>query len=182
MAGLGILKKAFPWIEAAASAGGPLAAMAAQAVGKAIGVENVDATPDGIAKAIQDAGFTPDQRSALMQHVADLKMELQNLGYTTLDDLARLDNEDRASARARQIALKDATPTILAVFVVIAWGLIQWFLLTHVVPPPMIQIVARVLGTLDAALMMVLSYYFGSSAGSAKKTELLAQQGQQQNQ
>lgn len=182
MAGLGILKKAFPFIEAAASAGGPLAVMAAQAVGKAIGADKpIEPTPEGIAKAIQDAGFTPDQRAALMQHEADLKQELDKLGYQTLEDLTKLDNDDRASARARQIALKDATPTILAVFVVVAWGLIQWFLLTHVVPPPMIQIVARVLGTLDAALMMVLSYYFGSSAGSAKKTELLAQQGQQQN-
>ncbi|MFL6311640.1 MAG: hypothetical protein ACJ71W_06000 [Terriglobales bacterium] len=180
MAGLGILKKAFPFIEAAASAGGPFAVMAAQAVGKAIGAEKVDPTPDGIAKAIQDAGFTSEQRTALMQHEADLKQELAKLGYQTAEDLTKLDNDDRASARARQIALKDATPTILAVFVVVAWGLIQRFLLTHVVPPAMIQIVARVLGTLDAALMMVLSYYFGSSAGSAKKTELLAQQGQQQ--
>jgi hypothetical protein len=37
-------------------------------------------------------------------------------------------------------------------------------------------IVGRVLGTLDAAAMLVLSYHYGSSAGSARKSELLAQE------
>jgi hypothetical protein len=31
-----------------------------------------------------------------------------------------------------------------------------------------------VLGTLDSALILILSYYFGSSAGSDRKTEILA--------
>jgi len=47
--------------------------------------------------------------------------------------------------------------------VVIAWGLIQYHLLTHVVPTEMREIIIRVLGTLDGALVMVLSYYFGAS-------------------
>ncbi len=38
-------------------------------------------------------------------------------------------------------------------------------------------IVGRVLGTLDAAAMLVLSYHYGSSAGSARKSELMAQGG-----
>jgi hypothetical protein len=35
------------------------------------------------------------------------------------------------------------------------------------------ELVARVLGTLDGALMLVLSYYFGSSSGSQAKDDLL---------
>jgi len=38
-------------------------------------------------------------------------------------------------------------------------------------------IVGRVLGTLDAAAMLVLSYHYGSSAGSARKSELMANGG-----
>jgi len=38
-------------------------------------------------------------------------------------------------------------------------------------------IVGRVLGTLDAAAMLVLSYHYGSSAGSARKSELMAHGG-----
>jgi hypothetical protein len=35
------------------------------------------------------------------------------------------------------------------------------------------MLVGRVLGTLDAALMCVLYYYFGSSAGSAQKNQIM---------
>lgn len=35
-------------------------------------------------------------------------------------------------------------------------------------------IVGRVLGTLDAAAITVISYHYGSSASSARKTELMA--------
>lgn len=183
MAGLGILKKAFPFIEAAASAGGPLAVMAAQAVGKAIGADKpVDPTPEGIAKAIQDAGFTPDQRAALMQHEADLKQELDKLGYQTLDDLTKLDNDDRANARARQIALKDITPTVMAILITAGFFGSLWWVFVYGVRAEVHDLAMTMLGVLGTAWLGVTTYYFGSSAGSAKKTELLAQQGQQQNQ
>jgi hypothetical protein len=52
---------------------------------------------------------------------------------------------------------------------------VQGFLLTHVIDGTMRELIARVLGTLDSALMLVLSYYFGSSAGSAEKNQIMAQ-------
>ena len=64
-------------------------------------------------------------------------------------------------------------PPILSVLVVVAWVLVQFFLLNHVIDSSMRELVARVLGTLDGALMLVLSYYFGSSSGSQAKDELL---------
>jgi hypothetical protein len=64
-------------------------------------------------------------------------------------------------------------PPILSVLVVVAWVLVQFFLLNHVIDASMRELVARVLGTLDGALMLVLSYYFGSSSGSQAKDELL---------
>ena len=57
---------------------------------------------------------------------------------------------------------KSVTP-VLAIIIVIAWGFIQYHLLTHIVPNEMREIIIRVLGTLDGALVMVLSYYFGAS-------------------
>jgi hypothetical protein len=87
-------------------------------------------------------------------------------------EYAKLDAADRDSARKNEQALatsehtpllnKSVTP-ILAIVVVIAWGLIQYHLLTHIVPDQMREIIIRVLGTLDGALVMVLSYYFGAS-------------------
>jgi hypothetical protein len=64
-------------------------------------------------------------------------------------------------------------PPILSVLVVVAWVLVQFFLLNHVIDSSMRELVARVLGTLDGALMLVLSYYFGSSSGSQAKDDLL---------
>jgi len=64
-------------------------------------------------------------------------------------------------------------PSILSVLVVVAWVLVQFFLLNHIIDASMRELVARVLGTLDGALMLVLSYYFGSSSGSQAKDDLL---------
>jgi hypothetical protein len=87
-------------------------------------------------------------------------------------EYAKLDAADRDSARKNEMALatsenapilnKSVTP-ILALVIVVAWGFIQYHLLTHIVPDVMREIIIRVLGTLDGALVMVLSYYFGAS-------------------
>lgn len=45
------------------------------------------------------------------------------------------------------------------------------------VPPNVSEVlVGRVLGTLDAALMLVLGYHYATSAGSDRKTTLMAAQ------
>ena len=78
-------------------------------------------------------------------------------------DLERIAASDRDSARNYAIMTHDLTPRILAVIVVVAWGMVQWFLFHNIIPAEMRELIARVLGTLDGALMLVLSYYFGSA-------------------
>jgi len=46
--------------------------------------------------------------------------------------------------------------------------------MTNVIDPSMRELVARVLGTLDGAVIMILSFYFGSSSGSQAKDERAA--------
>jgi hypothetical protein len=130
---------------------GPLGGAAVTALASKFGVSD---SVDAVAKAI--AGDP-----AAAQKIAELELEY-----------AKLDAADRDSARKNEAALatsentpllnKSVTP-ILALVVVIAWGLIQYHLLTHIVPNEMREIIIRVLGTLDGALVMVLSYYFGAS-------------------
>ena len=130
---------------------GPLGGAAVTALASKFGVSD---SVDAVAKAI--AGDP-----AAAQKIAELELEY-----------AKLDAADRDSARKNEAALatsentpllnKSVTP-ILALAVVIAWGLIQYHLLTHIVPTEMREIIIRVLGTLDGALVMVLSYYFGAS-------------------
>ena len=140
----------------ATALGGPVAGMAVKALSGALfGHEN--GTEDEIQAAL--ANPTGDQLAALKKIDADFKVQMKSLDI----DLERIAASDRDSARKMAMETHDWTPRVLAVVVVIAWGVVQWFLLHNVIDATMRELVARVLGTLDGALMLVLSYYFGSA-------------------
>lgn len=169
---LGFAKKAIPWIGAAATGNVPvLVGMAAKAVGDTLGIE-VEPTPTAIATAV--AGATPEQIIALRQVDNDFAVKMKELGYKEATELYATEVVDRNGARDREVKRADNTNKILAILVLVAWILVQAFLLTHVVDKEMRELIARILGTLDTALIMVLSYYFGSSRGSDRKTELMS--------
>ena len=146
---LNLLKGIAPTLATAVA--GPLGGAAVSAIANRLGVGD---SFTEVAKAI--AGDP-----AAAQKLAELELEY-----------AKLDAADRSDARKAEVALatsnnvpvlnKSVTP-VLAIIIVIAWGFIQYHLLTHVVPTEMREIIIRVLGTLDGALVMVLSYYFGAS-------------------
>lgn len=171
----GFLKKAFPFISAAASLGGPIGTLAASAVGKAIGVNNLDSSQDSIAAAI--AGAKPEQIAALQQAEADLQLKLQQLGFEHVEELERIAEADRESARNLQTATKSWTAPALAWLIVLSftvcvvavlrgWGRVE------------AAFAGTLIGYLAANTNQVVSYYFGSSAGSDRKTELLAKKGE----
>jgi hypothetical protein len=148
------LKTVAPTI--ATALGGPLAGMAVKAVSTAL-FGHQDASDDEIAAAMATA--TPEQLAALKKVDNDFKVQMKSLDI----DLEKISASDRDSARRMAMETHDWTPRILAVVIVVAWGLVQWFLLHSVIDASMRELVARVLGTLDGALMLVLSYYFGSA-------------------
>ena len=145
---------------------GPLAGMAVEAISKAIGVD-----PSEVQNTINSGKMTADQIASLQTAEIALKARAQEMGL----DFEKLAVADRASARQMQMTTGSFVPPLLSVLVVVAWATIQYFLLTHVIDPTMRELVARVLGTLDGALMLVLSFYFGSSAGSQAKDTMLHQ-------
>ena len=159
------------WLESiaptiATALGGPLAGMAVEAISKAIGVD-----PSEVQNTINSGKMTADQIASLQTAEIALKARAQEMGL----DFEKLAVADRASARQMQMTTGSFVPPLLSVLVVVAWATIQYFLLTHVIDPTMRELVARVLGTLDGALMLVLSFYFGSSAGSQAKDTMLHQ-------
>lgn len=159
------------WIESiaptiASALGGPLAGLAIEAVSKAIGVE-----PEKVQDTINSGKLTADQIASIQQAEIQLKTKAQELGL----NFEQIAAGDRKSARDMQISTHSFVPPLLSVMIVVAWSLIQYFLLTHVIDPSMRELIARVLGTLDGALMLVLSFYFGSSAGSQAKDTMLHQ-------
>ncbi|MCC6531515.1 MAG: hypothetical protein IT531_03120 [Burkholderiales bacterium] len=152
----------------ATALGGPLAGLAVQAIGSAFGWE--DSTKEKVVEALQSGQLSGEQIAALKQVEADLIKHERELGVR----FAELEIDDRKSAREREVNLKDPTNRVLAYLIVVVWGVMNWYLVTHQMPEGSEQVIARVLGTIDAALVICLHYFFGSTSGSYQKTKLLA--------
>ena len=151
----GLIETIAPTI--ATALGGPVAGLAVKALSSAL-LGHPDANEDDIKGALANA--SPEQISAIKKIDADFKVQMKQLDI----DLVKIAASDRDSARNMAIQTHDVwTPRILSALVILAWGSIQHFLLNHVIDPSMREIIVRVLGTLDGALVLVLSYWFGSS-------------------
>jgi hypothetical protein len=130
---------------------GPLGGAAVAAIAGKFGVAD---SVEAVAKAI--AG---DPQAA--QKLAEMELEY-----------AKLDAADRESARKRELEIatsasapwysKMVTP-VLAVGMFALWASVNILLLSSSIPDAMREIVIRMLGSLDAATMLILSYYFGNS-------------------
>jgi hypothetical protein len=148
----------------ATALGGPLAGLAIEAVSKAIGID-----PKDVQSTISEGKLSADQIMLLKQAEVAMAARAQEMGL----DFAKLGNEDRKSARDMQMSTQSNIPPALAIMIVLAWATVQGFLLTNIIDPSMRELIARVLGTLDGALMLVLSFYFGSSSGSQAKDAMI---------
>lgn len=169
---LGFLKKAAPWISAAATCNVPaLVGLAAKTVSDVTGAK-VDANPDSIATAI--AGATPEQLAQMQQADHDFQVKMTALGFQNAADLERIAAEDRASARQREITLHDRLPMILSLLVTFGFFGVLFLAFVKGVNDQSRDLANIMIGTLGTAWVSVITYYFGSSAGSAQKTELLS--------
>jgi len=144
--------------------GGPLAGMAVEAVSKSLGID-----PSEVQNTINSGKMTAEQIASIQTAEIALKARAQEMGL----DFEKLAVADRSSARQMQISTGSFVPPTLSIMIVVAWSAVQYFLLTHVIDPSMRELIARVLGTLDGALMLVLSFYFGSSSGSQAKDTMI---------
>jgi len=64
---------------------------------------------------------------------------------------------------------------LIAAIIVVGFLATQWYVLGHPIADSARDIVLRTLGTLDALLVMVAQYLFGSSRGSRAKDRILAE-------
>lgn len=145
----GLLKNIAPSLATAVV--GPLGGAAIASIASKLGVSD---TVEEVAKAI-----TTDP--AAVQKIQELELEFAKIDVADTSDARKRETEIATSASAPWYS-KIVTP-FLAVGVFVFWSSVQWVLVHHVVPPEMREIVIRLLGQLDAAFMMVLTYYFGAS-------------------
>jgi hypothetical protein len=114
----------------------------------------------------------------LRQAEEDMKVKLRQMDIQE----EQLSYADTDSARRMQIAQPSVIPPLLAIFVVSLVCSGEGVLLFGHYPKDVDQVVlGRILGTLDSALMLVLSYYFGSSHSSMRQTEIIASQAASQS-
>ena len=151
----------------ATALGGPVAGMAVKALSTAL-LGHDNGNQDDITAALATA--TPDQIVAIKTAENNFKVQMKSLDI----DLERISASDRDSARKLLIETRDWTPDILSFAVVISWVFIQFHIIDKGIDPAMKELAARVLGTLDAALTLVLSFWFGSSNGSRQKDDTLS--------
>lgn len=179
--------KALPYLASLATGGVPaLWATAAAAIGDAIGAK-VEATPAGIDAAMRNA--TPEQLSVLKESENRLKIAMRQA--ETEDKRIDADIEksylsDVADARKAHGADKDVLTLGIAVLVV--WAVLMGAtlyglhaMLTQGIKIVDVGIVATVFTILGSILgyvsnnaQQVISYYFGTSRGSSKKTDMMA--------
>lgn len=149
---------------------GPAAGMAVSAIGAIIGDDSP--TVNSISKAITDGKLTADHLAEIRKLEIDYTNQEKERGFK----YAELEFKDRDSARQMAIETHSITPSILTWIIVGVTLVMEAMLLFNKVPPGVDPIImGRVLGTMDSALMLSLSFWFGSNSGSARTKELLAQ-------
>ena len=143
--------------------GGPLAGLAVTALSKLFGV-----APDQVQSMINDNKLSADQIAAVQQEEIRFKEQTQALGL----NFEQLAVEDRKSARDMQTTTQSIIPPLLSILVTIGFfGILAYLMVTPADTantPLMIM-----LGSLGTAWTGIIAFYFGSSAGSRAKDQML---------
>jgi len=146
----------------ATALGGPLAGLAVSAISKALGIDEKE-----VQNTIDSGKLSAEQLASLKQAEIELQAKAQELGL----DFEKLAVDDRKSARDMQTATKSSIPAILAIGVTIGFFGILFGLMTDNVTKS--DALLLMLGSLGTAWTAIVSFYFGSSASSQNKDEML---------
>jgi len=145
--------------------GGPLAGLAVTAVSKALGIDE-----DKVNDTIQDGKLNADQITSIKQAEIELQSKAQELGL----NFETLAVQDRSSARDMQKSTNSFIPPVLSILVTVGFfGILVALMLGKVDSNN--QALMIMLGSLGTAWTGIIAFYFGSSAGSQAKDQLLHQ-------
>jgi len=163
-----ILKTVAPWIATAIT--GPLGGMAITAAADALGLS--DKTMDAVKQAVM--GMTPEQALAMKSADQAFSLHMQELGFKQITDLESIAAQDRDSAREMMTATRSWVPAALSGFVTVGYFAILIGLMTGHMKLDDSQAMLLMLGSLTTAWGVVMAFWFGTTADSGRKTELLA--------
>ena len=157
------------WLKAiaptlATAIAGPFGTMAYGLAATALGV-----SPEEAQKTIESGKLTSEQIASIQQAEIAIKARAQELGL----DFAKLNVEDRKSAREMQAETRSYIPAILAVTVTVGFFGILIGMMTETFKTS--DALMLMLGSLGTAWTGIIAFYFGSCAGSQAKDDLLHQ-------
>jgi len=146
----------------ATAIGGPLGGLAYEAISKVLGISQDDAK-----KMLDDGKLTADQIASVQQAEIALKAKAQELGL----DFEQLAVQDRKSARDMQTNTHSFIPPALAIMVTLGFfGILVGLMMETFKTSDALLLM---LGSLGTAWTAIMSFYFGSSAGSQAKDAML---------
>lgn len=151
--------------------GGPLGGAAASFIADKLGIK--DATIEAVNEVLNSGKMSADQIASLKLAEIDFQKFLE----ANKIELAKLDVEDRTSARAREMAVKDWVPGLLAILLTGGFFGVLAYMLQYGAPAHGGDALLVMLGSLGTGFASVLAYYFGSSAGSASKNSIIERLG-----
>ncbi len=141
--------------------GGSDAAKAAPLVEAAVRETTGATTPAAVLSAL---AADPAKEAELQAKLGAIAIEFERIAAA-----------DRANARQREIAVKDWTPRILAYIAVVGTFAMLAALMVVEIPEGNQRLFDLILGAvLGTGFAGSFNYFLGSSAGSARKTDLLA--------
>lgn len=152
----------------ATALGGPLAGVAARAIaGKLLGKET--GTLEEVEAAV--LGASGGDLVKLKEIEAQFKKDMSEAGVK----LERIAADDRASARDRAVQMKDWTPSILGLAIIIGFFGTLAYIFRFGMPTTGTEVLLIMMGALGGMTAQVGNYFFGSSTGSKNKDAVIAQ-------
>lgn len=158
------------WLKAIAPTaatllGGPLAGLAVEAIGSALGWE--EKTKEKVDGLLKSGSLSGEQVAAIKQAELALTAKLKELDIKLEDIHAG----DRRSARDMQAQVKSRIPGILAVLITVGFfGILIGMMTGSLKATGNSDALLIMLGALGAAWGAVVNFYYGSSKGSEEKT------------
>jgi membrane-bound ClpP family serine protease len=142
--------------------GGPLAGLAVTAVSKALGIDE-----DKVQDVIDSGKLNAEQIASLKQAEIALQEQAQELGL----NFEQLAVQDRASARDLQKETKSVIPPVLSILVTIGFfGILGGLMSGKIMTSDALMLM---LGSLGTAWTGIIAFYFGSSASSQAKDQMI---------
>lgn len=143
--------------------GGPFGGLAGSLLANALGT--------GDPKAQEQLIASSDPAILLQLKTAENELQ-EHMKQLDIDE-AKLSFDDTANARAMQIATHDSTPRYLAYFITFGFFATLGYLIVYGKPTAGGDVMLVMVGSLGTAWATIVSFFYGSSAGSSAKTDVI---------